>query len=75
MMQARWSQHFSKGFQILANYQYSKLITKTSRLNGGDTARVKDVSSDDRPQHIVVSGSWDLPFGTGGPLPPGRDAS
>ncbi|MCU1260776.1 MAG: hypothetical protein JWO80_3661 [Bryobacterales bacterium] len=65
MMQGRLRKRFSKGVQVLVNYQYSKLIAKTTRLNGGDTALVKDVSSDDRPQHIVASGSWDLPFGKG----------
>jgi hypothetical protein len=65
MMQTRFHKRFSKGVQILVNYQYSKLITETNRLNGGNASFVKDVSADDRPQHVVVSGSWDLPFGKG----------
>lgn len=65
MFQTRLRKHFSGGIQLLVNYQYSKLIEKVSRLNGGDTALVKDVSNDDRPQRIVVSGSWDLPAGKG----------
>jgi hypothetical protein len=65
MFQTRIRKRFSGGVQLLANYQYSKLIEKTARLNGGDAALVKDVSADDRPQRVVVSGSWDLPFGTG----------
>ena len=65
MLQARLHKRFSGGVQLLLNYQYSKLIERTTRLNGGDLALVKDVSVDDRPQRVVVSGSWDLPFGRG----------
>jgi hypothetical protein len=65
MLQARLHKRFSGGVQVLLNYQYSKLIERTARLNGGDSALVKDVSTDDRPQRLVVSGSWDLPFGKG----------
>jgi hypothetical protein len=65
MFQTRLHKRFSRGVQFLLNYQYSKLIEKTGRLNGGDATLVKDVANDDRPQRIVVSGSWDLPFGKG----------
>jgi len=65
MFQTRLRKRFSGGVQVLVNYQYSKLIERTARLNGGDAAPVKDVSVDDRPQRFVASGSWDLPFGTG----------
>ena len=65
MFQTRIRKRFSGGVQMLLNYQYSKLIEKTARLNGGDAALVKDVASDDRPQRLVMSGSWDLPFGKG----------
>jgi hypothetical protein len=60
MFQTRIRKRFSEGVQLLANYQYSKLIEKTARLNGGDSALVKDVSADDRPQRVVASGSWDF---------------
>jgi hypothetical protein len=65
MFQTRLRKRFSGGVQLLLNYQYSKLIEKTARLNAGDAALVKDVSGDDRPQRLVISGSWDLPFGKG----------
>ncbi len=65
MFRTRIRKRFSGGVQALLNYQYSRLPEKTARLNGGDTALVKDVASDDRPQRLVMSGSWDLPFGHG----------
>lgn len=65
MLQGRLRKRFSGGVQVLVNYQYSKLIERTTRVNGGDATPVKDVSVDDRPQHFVASGSWDLPFGAG----------
>jgi len=65
MMQVRFRKRLSGSLQLLANYQYSKLIERTTRLNGGDAALVKDVGSDDRPQRFVLSGTWDLPFGPG----------
>jgi len=65
MFQTRLRKRFSGGVQVLVNYQYSKLIERTARLNGDDTTLVKDVSTDDRPQRFVASGSWDLPFGKG----------
>jgi hypothetical protein len=60
MFQTRVRKRFSDGVQLLANYQYSTLIEKTARLNGGDSALVKDVSADDRPQRVVASRSWDF---------------
>ena len=65
MFQTRLRKRFSGGMQVLVNYQYSKLIERTARLNGGDATLVKDISPDDRPQRFVASGSWDLPFGNG----------
>jgi hypothetical protein len=65
MFQTRLRKRFSGGVQVLVNYQYSKLIERTARLNGGDTTLVKDISTDDRPQRFVASGSWDLPFSRG----------
>ncbi len=66
MFQARVEKRFSHGVQLLANYLYSKLIERRSRLNDFDPLPEKRISSDDRPQRFVLSASWDLP------LPKGR---
>jgi hypothetical protein len=65
---ARLEQRFSSGLSLLANYQFSKLIEKRSRLNQSDPYLEKRVASEDRPQRLVVSGSYDLPFGKGKPI-------
>ena len=51
--------------QVFTNYQYSKLIERTARLNGGDATLAKAISPDDQPQCFVANGSWNLPFGNG----------
>ena len=72
MPQTRLNKRFSGGLQLPINYQYSKLIEMSSRLNGGDNTLSKDISVDDRPQRIVVSGRWELPFGKGTRFGAGR---
>ena len=61
----RVEQRFSGGFSLLANYLYSKLIEKRNRLNPSDPFLQKRIASEDRPQRLVLSGSYDLPFGKG----------
>jgi len=63
--QARVEKRFAGGFQMLANYQWSKLIEKRSRLNPADPFLEKRIAAEDRPHRLVVSGSYDLPFGKG----------
>src|SRR5262249_9270318 len=65
MFQARIERRFSGGFQLLGNYLYSKLIERRSLLNNQDPLPEKRVSSDDRPQRVVISLNWSLPFGRG----------
>jgi hypothetical protein len=62
---ARIEQRFSGGFSLLANYLYSRLMEKRSRLNPSDTFLEKRIAAEDRPQRLVISGSYDLPFGKG----------
>ncbi len=65
--QARIEKRLSRGLNILANYQFSKLMEMTSRLNDfdGPEKRIADV---DRPHRVVVSASYELPWfrGSGG---------
>ena len=65
MLQARVEKRFSHGVQFLANYLYSKLVERRSRLNDFSTLPEKRISSDDRPMRFVLSVNWDLPFGKG----------
>lgn len=68
LFQARVEKRFSSGLQFLANFQRSKMIVRTSRLNNADLQLEKVIANEDRPQRIVVSSSYDLPFGAGRPL-------
>jgi hypothetical protein len=61
----RLEKRLSHGVTFLSNYTYSKLIERIRFLNDFDARPEKRVSGDDRPQRIVVSGSYELPFGTG----------
>ncbi len=61
----RLEKRYSHGFNLLANYTYSKLIERTSRLNDSDPFLEKRVAADDRPQRVVGSASWEVPFGRG----------
>ena len=61
----RFEKRYSHGFNLLANYTYSKLIESVSRLNDTDLVPEKRVSGDDRPHRVVASASYELPFGKG----------
>lgn len=67
-LQARLEKRLSAGLSFMLNYQWSRLIEKRSFLNPTDTVAEKRVASEDRPQRLVVSGLWELPFGRGKPL-------
>lgn len=64
-MQVRFERRFSAGLQFMANYQWSKLLERRSRLNDLDPQLEKRVAAEDRPHRLVASGSWELPFGKG----------
>ncbi len=64
-LNVRFEKRYSKGFNLLANYIYSKLIERVTRLNDSDPYLEKRVSADDRPNRIVLSSSYELPFGRG----------
>jgi hypothetical protein len=64
-LMARYEKRFSSGFQMLANYQWSRLMERRSRLNELDPFLEKRLAAEDRPQRLVASGSYELPFGRG----------
>ncbi len=65
MLQARVEKRFSGGLQFLANFQWSKLLEATERLNAADPFYHYRIAGEDRPLRFVFSGSYDLPFGRG----------
>jgi hypothetical protein len=64
-LEMRVEKRLSHGVRFLMNYSWSKKLDQTSYLNPQDAAPEKRISPDDRPQHLVVSGTWELPFGEG----------
>jgi len=78
--QAKVEKHYSNGFQLLAAYTLSKLISNASdnvqQLGGSwnatqgvispfEQARARSISSDDVPQVLSVAFVYELPFGRG----------
>ena len=63
MLEMRVEKRMSHGVRFLANYALSKKLDRTSYLNPQDVNLEKRISPDDRPQHLVISGTWELPFG------------
>jgi hypothetical protein len=56
---------FTRGYMLSANYTWSKSMTATSYLNATDPSLYHSISSNDRPQHLVISGVYELPVGRG----------
>lgn len=65
MFQARVEKRYSHGIQFLGNYLWSKLIERRSFLNPNDAQPEKRIGADDRPQRLVLSTVWEMPFGKG----------
>jgi hypothetical protein len=64
-MAVRVEKRYSHGLNLLTNFTYSKLMERRRFLNDSDPLPEKRISPDDRPLRVVVSGSYDLPFGKG----------
>jgi hypothetical protein len=62
-MQTRFEKRFTHGFQSSVSWTWSKLMQATSYLNAGDAMPEKVISDQDRPQRVVVTGIYELPFG------------
>jgi hypothetical protein len=63
MLEMRVEKRMSHGVRFVANYALSKKLDRTSYLNPQDANLEKRISADDRPHHLVISGTWELPFG------------
>lgn len=66
--QFRLERRLARGLTYMLNYQWSRLMEKRSFLNPTDRVPEKRVASEDRPQRLVVSSVYELPFGKGRPL-------
>jgi hypothetical protein len=62
---ARMQKRFSSGLQFSVNFQHSRLMEQVSRLNASDPTLEKRISGSDRPNRLVFTGTYELPFGTG----------
>jgi hypothetical protein len=67
-LNVKFERRFSHGYLVALTYTFSKFLASTSLLNAGDAAPSKYLSSQDYPQHIALSGIYELPIGRGRPL-------
>jgi hypothetical protein len=63
---------FSKGLQATVNYQHSRQINAYQN-NAGDYVLQTGVTTGDYPDHFVITGSYELPFGHGKHFLPGAN--
>ncbi len=63
--QMKASRRFANGFSLLVSYTNAKQLAQVRFLNDVDTALTKELSENDLPQRLVVSSSYELPFGKG----------
>ena len=64
-LQVRAEKRFSKGWTLNAAYTWSRSMGATGYLNDSDARLYRGLSQYDRPQRIVISGIYELPFGHG----------
>jgi len=63
-LQVSVTKRFSRGLTFLANYTWSKTLTRNIFLDPYQPL-ISDVSPLDRPQMLVIGGRWELPVGKG----------
>ncbi len=63
MLAVRLTKRFSSGLQFNINYEHSRQL-ETTQLQGGAPLVYAETSSD-FPDHFVLTGSYNLPFGHG----------
>ncbi len=64
-LQVRVERRLARGFTIQGAYTWSKFMEAIDKLNPTDYSPTHVVSPQDRPQRIVISGLYELPFGRG----------
>jgi hypothetical protein len=65
MLTVRLTKRFSHGLFVNVNYEHSRLLEDSGPLNAGDSKLWYGIPSADFPDHFVLSGSYNLPFGKG----------
>jgi hypothetical protein len=64
-LQVQGSKRLRNGMTLGGSYTLSKFMESTSYLNNNDAKPEKVISNSDRPQRLVLYGSYELPFGQG----------
>ncbi len=59
----RAEKRFSHGLTVQGTYTWSKYMEAVDKLNASDPYPHHVVAAGDRPQHLVISGIYELPFG------------
>ncbi len=65
---ARFERRFQKGFQVQANYTWSKTMEASAYRNETDSLPEHLVAGIDRPHRFTFSALYELPFRSQGPL-------
>jgi hypothetical protein len=64
-LQLSVEKRYAHGLTILGAYTWSKTLEALAFLNPQDAAPFKNIGSQDRPQRLVISAVYELPFGRG----------
>jgi hypothetical protein len=78
-LQLKWDKRFSRGFNVIAHYTWSKMMDNASHSSGNvswlggstsiqniwDLDAERSLSSHDVAHRVAVAGVWHLPFGRG----------
>jgi hypothetical protein len=64
-LQVGIERRFADGFTVDGGYTFSRLTERASLLNPTDSELEERRSRDDYPHRLVLSGIYELPFGTG----------
>ncbi len=64
-LQVSVEKRYTQGLVLVLAYTWSKNLEQVNFLNPQDGAPVKNLTSNDRPQRLVLSGVYELPFGRG----------
>ncbi|HKO19535.1 MAG TPA: hypothetical protein VJU82_11680, partial [Acidobacteriaceae bacterium] len=64
-LQLSVEKRYAHGLTILGAYTWSKTLEALAFLNAQDAAPFKNIGSQDRPQRLVISAVYELPFGRG----------
>ncbi|HKA00689.1 MAG TPA: TonB-dependent receptor [Candidatus Solibacter sp.] len=67
-LQIQITKRLQHGLQLGAAYTVSRFFEQVAYLNSNDPKPEHVISDSDRPQHLVINGLYELPFGPGQPF-------